>query len=411
MERKYYAKVANNVIECLISAATVAHTKLMHPDLPSTAFLIKDVAEQYDGDISRLLKSGRPVIEASADKPIYVDVAMPDCCDAGHPKALFRYDEELSAGRYRASEIKAYSLPWSEVTGSKSLVTTSFPKKLLRNGLPKIIFHHDGSVDQSHPLIAALLQQHPTTRVENAFSLSSPYAVNYYHWHLNILLSAFYLQRLGVLDGLQLLIPPLKSWQRASLGALAIGLESALQLDGARFVCDRIIRTTAEDRHGWRKHPLVREMFIAIRSAICNAPQAPSRFIYLSRRDAADRAMINESELETELAKLGFEIISASGMTYEDQVRLFSGARVVVSPHGAGLTNIGFCPPGALIIEIFPRNYLNQAFATLAAVCQHRYGVIISYDHSGSGTQTRWNVDAAKLVEFVYSCMRQNNLL
>lgn len=82
-------------------------------------------------------------------------------------------------------------------------------------------------------------------------------------------------------------------------------------------------------------------------------PAAQARdLLFISRRDARNHALLNELEIEQELTRRGFRTVVLSEMSFADQVRCFSRARVIVGPHGAGLTNLIFAPPGAAVVEI-----------------------------------------------------------
>ena len=65
-------------------------------------------------------------------------------------------------------------------------------------------------------------------------------------------------------------------------------------------------------------------------------------------------------------------------MTPMEQFVLWSQQSIVIAPHGAGLTNSMFLPPGnaSAVIEIFPRHYYGQRmFGTLLRSCGiRRYG-------------------------------------
>jgi capsular polysaccharide biosynthesis protein len=49
-------------------------------------------------------------------------------------------------------------------------------------------------------------------------------------------------------------------------------------------------------------------------------------------------------------------------LTVEAQAKLFATAKVIVAPHGAGLSNLIFCKKGTKIIEIFPPTYTVPCF-------------------------------------------------
>lgn len=95
--------------------------------------------------------------------------------------------------------------------------------------------------------------------------------------------------------------------------------------------------------------------------------------IYVSRRDATSRRATNEDEVADFLKTRGFRIVALSGMTVADQARLFANAETIVSIHGAGLTNVLFCRPGATLLEIFPHRWTPLCYFKLAEVRGMKY--------------------------------------
>ena len=87
----------------------------------------------------------------------------------------------------------------------------------------------------------------------------------------------------------------------------------------------------------------------------------PHRRLYVSRGHARHtRRVENETELMAALEPLGFECIDPGALSPADQVRVFAEAAYIVGPHGAGLTNLAFASPGAAVIELFARDYVNE---------------------------------------------------
>ena len=82
-------------------------------------------------------------------------------------------------------------------------------------------------------------------------------------------------------------------------------------------------------------------------------PKGSGRRIYVSRRRADVRRVLNEEEIEGCLHKYGFEIIDCERLAFSQQIALFKSADIVCAPHGAGLSNIAFCSRGCAIIEFF----------------------------------------------------------
>lgn len=74
--------------------------------------------------------------------------------------------------------------------------------------------------------------------------------------------------------------------------------------------------------------------------------------IYVSRRDALKRKVINEDELTNYLHSRGFETIVLENMGGIEQMAMFYNADMVVSTHGAALVNTMFCKKNTTVIEL-----------------------------------------------------------
>lgn len=92
----------------------------------------------------------------------------------------------------------------------------------------------------------------------------------------------------------------------------------------------------------------------------------PAKLIYVSRRRAKLRSIKNEEEIEGMLVKLGFEICFMEDMGLQKQWKTFASARVVVSPHGAALSNLVGCHPSAKVLELFQNGVTNDCYARLS---------------------------------------------
>jgi capsular polysaccharide biosynthesis protein len=85
---------------------------------------------------------------------------------------------------------------------------------------------------------------------------------------------------------------------------------------------------------------------------------SPER-IYISRSKANQRQLLNEDEVLKLLGKFGFENVVLETLSIASQVQLFASAKVIIAPHGAGLSNLVYCQPQTKIIEIFAPKYVN----------------------------------------------------
>lgn len=95
--------------------------------------------------------------------------------------------------------------------------------------------------------------------------------------------------------------------------------------------------------------------------------------IYISRRAARWRRVINEAEVLEALRPWGFVPVQLEALSLAEQIALMQTAEAVIGIHGAGLTNLAFCQPGTLVVEIFPRNAVLPYFWSLAQVAGLSY--------------------------------------
>ncbi|NET50966.1 MAG: glycosyltransferase family 61 protein [Merismopedia sp. SIO2A8] len=86
------------------------------------------------------------------------------------------------------------------------------------------------------------------------------------------------------------------------------------------------------------------------------------RYLYISRSQATYRRIFNEDELIAQLQPLGFTVLHLETLSVLEQVAFFSYAEIIVTPHGAGLTNSVFCQSGSHIIEIVSPNYVRTDY-------------------------------------------------
>jgi len=93
--------------------------------------------------------------------------------------------------------------------------------------------------------------------------------------------------------------------------------------------------------------------------------------IYVSRKKAGRRKIVNESEIESILIKHGFAIVNNEEYSFLQQVSYFSKAKYLISIHGSGLTNMLFMRSGSSVLEFHkkktnPEDKYNAVFWHLA---------------------------------------------
>lgn len=97
-----------------------------------------------------------------------------------------------------------------------------------------------------------------------------------------------------------------------------------------------------------------------IKSNYLKEKTVPYRKIYIKRGKKPYRMLLNEKKIETRMIDLGFEINSCDDMSIESQIKLFSQAKVIVSPTGAAMTNILWCSPNTRVFILMSDHKANQ---------------------------------------------------
>jgi len=191
---------------------------------------------------------------------------------------------------------------------------------------------------------------------------------NHSHWLTAHLPKIVMLQRLGRLDRVLWPTPPHRTEAMdASLAMLGVGSDAVVEFDPTRPLHVGELTVVSSDRFRPEMLRLVPEAF-----GIDDAA-APTRRVYISRARAARRRLLNEDELLDTLAPAGFERVFMEDLDFRQQVDLMRQTAVLVGPHGAGLTNMIFCPRGAAVVEIADPGYPNPNFYALASALGHRY--------------------------------------
>lgn len=177
----------------------------------------------------------------------------------------------------------------------------------------------------------------------------------YWHWWIDTLSRIWLLEEIGGEEAsLPLAFGPMEfDFQTPSVQALGLGPRLCRLEPGiTRFPAVTLPSSIAS---GASRYPSPRladyARWLHTRLGVHRA--APSRRLFVSRGDAAWRRIANQDEITTLLERRGFEVVEAARLALEQQIELFAEAEFVVGPHGGGLTNLLFSPPGTRVVELF----------------------------------------------------------
>lgn len=209
----------------------------------------------------------------------------------------------------------------------------------------------------------------PPRRIERAVWVLERVYHNHSHWLTAHLPKLLLLRERGMLH--EALLPSGRTpVMQASMELAGISPDDVATFDFDRPLVVGSLTLLATDRF--------RPELLRLVPAAFGVPQTPSRprRIFISRTRAARRRLLNEEEVWPLFEDEGFERVCMEELSFDDQVNLMKQTSVLAAPHGAGLTNLMFCPPGAQIIELADLSFPNPNFYALASAMGHGYWLV-----------------------------------
>ncbi len=218
---------------------------------------------------------------------------------------------------------------------------------------------------------------------------------NYYHWLIQTVPAIDWSLQTDYHRNRTLVLWPLYPWQEATLKLLGCEDADRLTLD----ISDAHNFPSAEfsDFLGAGMPDMVSLSAMAtFRRLSGRVPwtRDAAEVIYVARTDSRNRVMENEAELIALLERRGVRIVVPGALSFEEQIATFRAARLVIGPHGPGLSNIVFCQAGACVYEMLPRHYPNVVYNRLAQSAELHYWADL-FEGVGEGFvhDRTWRVD------------------
>ncbi len=212
-----------------------------------------------------------------------------------------------------------------------------------------------------HRILAAVRNEKGLTFEGRLAVISSPGAENWYHWLLQILPRLLILARSSVSYDRIYINNVTYPWQLRSLeivlSFLHISKEKMLIVNGDCVMRASVLVVPSVPFIPSRGVFLPEWMNRSLKSIFLSQEGAVEKKevyerIYISRSKALIRGVVNEDEYTPALQELGFKIVHPETLSPFEQASLFNGAKVIIAPHGSGLSNVIFSKPGCKVIEI-----------------------------------------------------------
>ena len=214
-------------------------------------------------------------------------------------------------------------------------------------------------------------------RIERAVYCGSFWGDNYYHWLIEaacrVAVAEDHIRanRLPVVT-----TSGAHAYQTASLSFLFPDLEFLpVQSHGMRI--DRCEFMPFDPHQPDRVAEAARRLRELSRQRLPQSPKLIRRALWIDRTEGNRVFRPSRQGFHQKIQALGYEIVNPANLSFVDQVRIHSQARVIAGPHGAAFTNMLWAPEGCRVIEIAHATYQPSYYGSLATALGHEHQRII----------------------------------
>jgi capsular polysaccharide biosynthesis protein len=233
--------------------------------------------------------------------------------------------------------------------------------------------------------------------IEKAAWIITPDCLGYFHWLCDALPRLWALK--PYMEHHQILLhESYKECPYAMHSLEILGYEPVFFEYRSRvFVKEMLLPTMIAPRGNYRQ-----EIMQELQSFFVKNDAPPTRKMYVSRRKATKRKIMNEMEVWDLMTSYGVECLCLEDYTFQEQVAMMSETRVLIGLHGAGLANMLFMPPAGKVLEL--RNAgdkQNNCFFSLASDLCHDYYYLCNQGDSPDTHAVNIIVDIDQLEEIL----------
>lgn len=201
--------------------------------------------------------------------------------------------------------------------------------------------------------------------ISEAFSMLDATAPNYAHWLTEVLPKAALLSELSGKKCPPILLDVgLHANIMRSLELVVNDSQKVILVPRNHFVSvDRLHHISApgyipfeprlenglQRSHGTFSVGAIDLMVEKIKNSLGLAESDPQESVLYIRRNSGARNLVNAAELDRFVADQGWVVVEPECLSFDEQVRIFHGARVVIGATGAAMANMIFCRPGTRV--------------------------------------------------------------
>lgn len=250
---------------------------------------------------------------------------------------------------------------------------------------------------------STLLKSKRKEKFKNAVWVTNSNSVNFFHWFFDVLQKIEYLSKLPLLDGkhkeIIFIVPSNhdKSFIRETLKAFELNVYFQKKNE-ILFVESLCLIPNLSPTGNYRKE-VIQKLRVNLKNHF-RFTNTGFEKVYITRKNASKRKIINEDQLIPILKKHGFHIADMDTLCFEKQIETVMNAKVLASLHGAGLSHMIWMTDHADVLEIRAKNDShNNCYYSLASDLDYRYWYLLAdkNDQSKSTQEADFIVDTLEL--------------
>ena len=226
------------------------------------------------------------------------------------------------------------------------------------------------------PWIAPLLARAPFgLRIDGTVAVLYANGANMFsHWMFDLLPKIEVLRRAGWTEknvDFFLVNPPAADFKKESFRILGIPEHKILMAEGLLVEAENIV-LPSRIRLGFKTPPWAVE-FVRDRFGPPAEKSSETEVkLYISRALARGRRVENEDAIRHILERRGYRTVYAEKHSMQEFAKLVARAQAIAAPHGAGLANVVFAPPGVQVLEMYGAKLIQEGwFLTSGVGGQH----------------------------------------
>jgi len=266
--------------------------------------------------------------------------------------------------------------------GRHAVALSSDEQIILESLLNHAPYLSESSIGRIHypQTISQLVQQMSYVQhYETVFSLVNQFSAGFFHWLLESLPRLWLLKQYEaqIEHNIPVLIdpnPPAYITETLQM----MGIQDIIEWDATFARVERLLIPMA--LHGTGRPSGFATQWVhdeLIASIGDDLPVFDAPKLYLSRDSAAKRHVLNELEVLNFLEPLGYQSFQLENLSIKEQIALFTQAKHILGPHGAGFAN-AIHSSEATLLEFFEPSYVNACYYRLANLRNFDYGFLLA---------------------------------